>query len=194
MQMKRTAWLLVPGVLLLCGSNGVCSSAGIAAEKQDDYRNSCLYIRDQLPAWLLKTGILDGIEIRGRYRVDNRMDTLYLEEDFNGDDFSDLIIPILETETGKAGFAIVHGKTNQLFIIGAGTEIKQGLSDNMNYVDIWRVNRDEICEPGLNENGEVDRRGALFLSNPSIQIETELIGGGQIYWNGKEYAYFHQTY
>ncbi|MBI1288088.1 MAG: hypothetical protein GC178_11000 [Flavobacteriales bacterium] len=94
---------------------------------------------------------------------------------------------------GKVGFAIIHGKTNKIYIIGAGKEIKNGLSDDMFYIDIWKVNRNKTNAPGLNVNGEIDKNGPLVLDNPSLEVSKSEVGGGQIYWNGHEYVYFHQT-
>ena len=162
-------------------------------EKQNDYEISDFYIHERLPEWFLKTDLINGIKIKEKYQIDNRLNPLYLEGDFNGDGHIDLAIPIKELESEKVGFAVIHGETNEIFIVGAGTKIKKGLSDNMNYVDIWKVNRNRKNEPGLDENGNIDKNEPLILKNPSIQIEKSEVGGGQVYWNGVEYEYFHQT-
>jgi hypothetical protein len=46
--------------------------------------------------------------------------------------------------------------------------------------------------PGLDEEGNT-LEGFLILENPSSEILKAELGGGLIYWNGTEYAYFHQT-
>lgn len=63
----------------------------------------------------------------------------------------------------------------------------------MNYIDIWKINRNEINEAGLEENTGTGTKGELILKNPSLQIEKSELGGGLIYWDGMKYAYFHQT-
>ena len=167
----------------------------IYVEKSDmeDFINLDFYIQERLPEWFLKLDILNGTKLQNDYEFDNRLNPLYLEADFNGDDIIDIAIPIKQTKSQKVGFAIIHGQTNEVFIIGAGTVIKNGLSDDMSYIDIWKVNRRRSNEPGLDENGDINKNGPLILKNPSIQLEKSEVGGGQIYWNGKEYVYFHQT-
>jgi len=167
----------------------------IYMEKSDveDLSNDVYYIQERLPEWFLKLNILKGKRFQNDYEFDNRLNPLYLEADFNGDNIIDIAIPIKQITSQKVGFAIIHGQTEEIFIIGAGTSIKNGLSDDMNYIDIWKVNREKINEPGLDENGNIDENGPLLIKNPSLQIEKSEVGGGQIYWNGKEYVYFHQT-
>ncbi|WP_340201629.1 hypothetical protein [Ascidiimonas sp. W6] len=164
----------------------------IYIEKSDkeDFTQTEWYIKERLPEWF---ALGDGLKFQEEYEFDNRLNPLYLETDFNGDGTIDLAIPIKQTKTDKVGFAIIHGKTNEVFIIGAGTLIKNQLSDDMIYIDIWKVNREKVNEPGLDENGNFNKNGSLILTNPSMQVEKSDVGGGQIYWNGTEYVYFHQT-
>jgi len=151
------------------------------------------YITERLPDWFIEAKILDGLTLQGAYQFDTRLNPLYLEADFNGDKHIDVAIPIKKMSSGKVGFAIIHSKTNQVFIIGAGTHIPNGISDNMGYIDIWKVNRKSVNQPGVDESTGTGEKGELMLKNPSLQIEKSEIGGGQIYWDGKQYAYFHQT-
>lgn len=159
----------------------------------EDKVNNPNLIMARLPDWFVQARLLDDLVLKNEYTFDNRMNPLYLEEDFNGDQSIDLAIPILHQTSGKTGFAVIHGTTHQVFILGAGVLIKDGLSDEMNSIDIWKINRLEVNEPGLDGNGNTNPNGPLKLSTPSIQIEKADVGGGQIYWNGQEYVYFHQT-
>jgi len=164
------------------------SNIGFGQDTQTEY-----YIKERLPEWFQKENLLNGLVINQDYEFENRLNPLYLEADFNGDGKLDIAIPIKHTKTKKVGFAIIHGQTKEIHIIGAGTKVKNGLSDDMGYIDIWKVNREKVNEPGLEENTGTGEKGQLILKNPSLQIEKSEVGGGQIYWNGKEYAYFHQT-
>lgn len=159
----------------------------------DEHNESDLYIQTRLPEWVFKQGFLDGIDLKNNYVIENRLNPLYLEADFNGDGNIDIALAIKEKATKKVGFVIIHGKTHEIYIIGAGTEIKNGLSDDMDYVDMWKVNREEVNEAGAEENTGTGDKGELILENPSLQIEKSESGGGQVYWNGSEYAYFHQS-
>lgn len=142
---------------------------------------------NELPTWFNDSGLLvDGVFYQN-YSIDFRLNPNFLEADFNGDERLDLAIPIKNNRSGKVGFAIIHRNSNEVFIIGAGTEIKHGLGDDMSYIDEWKVNTERINEPGI-QGGP-----ALILNRPSLQITKFEVGGGQVYWNGEEYIYFHQT-
>lgn len=155
--------------------------------------NSEVYFREKLPQWFVKTQIMKDLTINKSYQLENRLNILFLEADFNGDKILDLTVPIFEINSGKKGFAIIHGKTFEIFIIGAGKLVQNGLSDNMDYIDIWKINSKKINEAGADEETGNGENGNLILKNKSIEIEKSELGGGQIYWNGKNYAYFHQT-
>lgn len=154
----------------------------VEKQPQDEY-----YIAERLPFWLLETKLLDHMVLLGKYKFDNRFNPLYLEADFNGDTEIDIAIPIEEIHSGKKGIAIIHGSTTEVHIIGAGKKYKNGSGDDINFFDIWLVNRNKINPPGIDETKN------LILKNPSIQVEKSEVGGGQLYWNGQEYEYFHQT-
>jgi hypothetical protein len=211
--MNKLIIILIIGLLVSCNSNvekkkttegqivqdtiriieKIVDTVYVKKRDKEDFSKTEFYIKERLPEWFLKMELLNGIEFQEEYEFDNRLNPLYLEEDFNGDGNIDLAIPIKQKKTDKVGFAIIHGRTNEIFIVGAGTEIKNGLSDNMSYIDIWKINREKKNEPGLDENGEIDKNGPLILESPSMQVEKSDVGGGQIYWNGTEYVYFHQT-
>ncbi len=159
----------------------------------DSIINSEYYIEERLPNWFSESKIMNKLVINKLYKVENRLNPLYLEEDFNGDGILDIAVPIFEINSDKKGFAIIHGKTFEIFIIGAGKILQNGLSDNMDYVDIWTINRKEINEPGAEEETGNGEDGTLILKNKSINISKSELGGGQIYWNGTNYAYFHQS-
>lgn len=159
---------------------------------QQDEQNEN-YIKERLPEWLSENNLLNGLILKQDYKIDNRLNSLYLEADFNGDGKLDIAVPIKQIKTEKVGFAIIHRQVNEIHILGAGTEIKNGLSDDMSYIDLWKVNVEKVNEAGLEENTGTGKNGELILENPSLQIEKSEVGGGQIYWNGNEYAYFHQT-
>ncbi|MFT4677979.1 MAG: hypothetical protein ACI84C_001058 [Flavobacteriales bacterium] len=158
-----------------------------------DSREQQNLIIPRLPDWFVKSKLLDDLILKDDYIFDNRLNPMYLEEDFNGDHTLDLAIPIKHIVTGKAGFAVIHGNTTEVHILGAGVPVKNGLSDNLKYVNIWKINRLKTNEPGLDESGEVNPNGPLHLTHPSIEIEKSDLGGGQLYWDGEEYVYFHQS-
>lgn len=151
------------------------------------------YILARLPIGFDYEQLMPKLRLKKKYLFDLRMNPMYLEDDFNGDGFIDLAIPIKEESTDKKGFAIIHGNTNEIFILGAGKEMVNGLSDDQSYIDGWRINREKLNPPGVEEETGTGPEGELLLENNSIEIFKSEVGGGIIYWNGKTYAYFHQT-
>ena len=135
----------------------------------------------------METELLNGLVLVGKYKFDNRFNPLYLETDLNGDGIIDIAIPIFEIKTKKNGFAIIHGKTKETYIIGSGTKVKNGHSDDMSYINLWNINRKRKNEPGI------DNDKPLIIKNNSLKILKSEVGGGIIFWNGTEYEYFHQT-
>ncbi|TNE54744.1 MAG: hypothetical protein EP338_06295 [Bacteroidetes bacterium] len=145
-------------------------------------------VMERLPDQFMSSGLIKSGKISGKYVFDQRMNPLYLEADFNGGGELDIALPIKDPVSGKRGIAVYHSETKKIHILGAGVKSQYGVAEDLAYADIWKVNRDRENEAGLEEEG-----GPLILEHPSIQIETSEIGGGQLYWNGKAYAYFHQT-
>lgn len=161
--------------------------------KIEDTINPEYYILSRLPDNLIDGNLLEKLNLQDEYLIDDRLNPFYLEADFNGDGHLDIALHVSHINSKKVGFAIIHGVTNEIHIIGAGNAIKNWQSDDLEYVDIWKINRRKINEPGLEEETGTGEKGELILDKPSLQIEKSELGGGQIYWNGKEYAYFHQT-
>lgn len=146
-----------------------------------------------LPEWVLKSKLINEQILNRNYKIEDRLNTSFLEADFNGDENLDIAIPIADVKTNKKGFAIIHGKTMEVFILGAGKIFKNALGDDQDYINTWKINTKKENEPGVEEESGNGANGILILENPSVEIEASEVGGGQIYWNGKEYAYFHQT-
>jgi len=127
-----------------------------------------------------------------KYRIDNRLNPMYLEEDFNGDGYYDIALPVIEISSDKVGFAIIHRNSNEIFIVGAGSLIEGLESDDLSYIDIWRINRN-LDDIPRDEQLETDELPLKYMINLGIEILKSEVGGGLIYWTGEGYAYLHQT-
>ncbi|HAA16215.1 MAG TPA: hypothetical protein DCE41_32740 [Cytophagales bacterium] len=156
-------------------------------EKENTYWQSEFYLSYALPQWLKASPLLQGKTFAEKYVLDPRLNPMYLEADFNGDGTVDIALLIKNIATEDVGFAVVHGGTHEVFILGAGQESTPGFSSNPTYIDVWRINRERKNEPGLTEEEP------LILENPSLEIKKSEVGGGLLYWDGAQYAYFHQT-
>ena len=167
----------------------------IAPEDNSNEMNDEKYvILESLPDWVNSTEVISDYKIKDKYSLDPRLNPFYLEEDFNGDGILDIALPIKEITSKKVGFAIIHGGKNQVFIVGAGTTIKNGLDDDQSYIDVWKLNREkENTGTDTDEQGDLIETTPIFINQPSINILKTELGGGLIFWNGKEYEYLHQT-
>lgn len=146
---------------------------------------------ERLPDWVSRSVILDTI-LEEPFIINSTMNPFYLEEDFNGDGHLDIALSVMDTSSTYKGMVIIHGNSLEVFQVGVKKNSHSNL-ENLNWVDIWKINRRESNEPGVDENSGTGPKGELILKTPSIQIEKSEIGGGLIYWNGKQYLYFHQT-
>ena len=167
----------------------------IAPEDNSNEMNDEKYvILESLPDWVNSTEVISDYKIKDKYSLNPRLNPFYLEEDFNGDGILDIALPIKEIISKKAGFAIIHGGKNEVFIVGAGKTIKNGLDDDPSYIDVWKLNREkENTGTDTDEQGDLTETAPVFINQPSINILKTEQGGGLIFWNGKEYEYLHQT-
>ena len=167
----------------------------IAPEDNSNEMNDEKYvILESLPDWVNSTEVISDYKIKDKYSLDPRLNPFYLEEDFNGDGILDIALPIKEISSKKVGFAIIHGGKNEVFIVGAGKIIKNGLDDDPSYIDVWKLNREkEKTGTDTDEQGDLIETTPIFINQPSIKILKTELGGGLIFWNGKEYEYLHQT-
>jgi actin-related protein len=163
-------------------------------KSSQDNEDLAYKLQYNLPEWIFNSKIISKNTILEDYQIDSRLNPFYLEEDFNGDGNLDIALPIKHIKSGKVGFVIIHNKTNAINIIGAGKLVKNGLSDDLSYIDIWKINRKrKHLGTDIDENGELIETQPLLLDYPSIDIMKTETGGGLIFWNGEEYEYLHQT-
>ena len=207
MMYKQTFFWLIMIVLFSCSSNHESSAFTEDTSKHEtvyeivsdivylaveEETNEQWYIYERLPEWFIGAEIAHELMIEEKYRIDNRLNPMYLEEDFNGDGYYDIALPVIEISSEKAGFAIIHGKSNQIFIVGAGSLIEGLESDDLSYINIWRIDRD-LDDIPRDEQLETDELPLKYMFNLGIEILKSEVGGGLIYWTVKGYTYLHQT-
>jgi hypothetical protein len=141
----------------------------------------------RLPNWsILK---LNDLKISDRYKISDYMNPFYLEADFNGDNKLDIVITVIEKNSKKKGFIIIHQNTNDYFIIGAGTKFGNG-GDDFTWMDIWKLHRDlQAHELTFKENGDIDDSKDLLLKSTAITVEKSESASGLIYWDGEKYKW-----
>jgi hypothetical protein len=116
------------------------------------------------------------------YDVSFHMNPFYLSGDFNGDGKIDVAVPVKQRSTGKLGIAIVHGATDKITILGAGTAIGNG-GDNFAWMDSWEIYPKNRVGRGTGETSVPHLRGDALLVGKSEAASA------LIYSNGKRYVW-----
>jgi hypothetical protein len=116
--------------------------------------------------------------------------------DFNGDLKPDVATLVKNKHNSKIGVLIVNHSNKEMYVFGAGKEI-----DNMtdlNWIEIFKtIPKGEIVVPELvdEETGDLlgpdESQNFKLIGNGIYMSVTETHGGGIIFWNGKEYQWYH---
>jgi hypothetical protein len=135
---------------------------------------------DDMPQALRKA-IVNG-SLPKSYDVSVHVKPFNLQGDFDGDGKADVAVLVKQRSTGKVGVAIIHGETDKVTILGAGTAIANGGND-FEWMDSWEVySKDRVVSgtsvPKLHGD-------ALFVSKSEA-------ASALIYWNGKRYVWLQQ--
>ena len=132
-----------------------------------------------------------------KFDFDYSLKPACLRSDFNGDSIQDMAVFVIEKKSKKKGILLIHGKTNEHFIFGAGTEFGNG-SDDFNWADKWKLYKKKTANETKfdKESGDTIGGRKVKLKRPAILIENfedgALTAGGLIYWNGEKYVWIHQ--
>jgi hypothetical protein len=115
------------------------------------------------------------------YELSFRVKPFYQRGDFNGDGKIDVAVLVKQRSSGKLGIAIIHGVTNKVTILGAGTAIGNG-GDDFDWMDSW-----ESCSNDRVASGDVPK-----LHGDALLVSKSEAASGLIYWNGKRYVWLQQ--
>ena len=122
---------------------------------------------------------------------------MYWQADFNGDNNQDIVFLITEKQTKKKGILLIHNKTNECFLLGAGMRFGNG-GDNFKWVDKWSIYNKKMANETQfdHQTGDIIGGKKVKLSRPGILMEDyedgAALAGMIIYWNGKKYIEIHQ--
>ncbi len=120
-----------------------------------------------------------------------------LSGDFNGDNKLDFASIVRNRKNDKFGVIIIHNSKNQeQFLFGAGNEVNQ-MSD-LDWIEIFKtLPKGEIVSPTIvdKETGDIigqdENQSFKLIGNGIYMSVEESHGGGIIFWNGKEYKWYH---
>lgn len=148
-----------------------------------------------LPEWFTATFTNKGLD--KKYAVATFLNPSFLQADFNGDTIQDIAVLVLEKATKRKGILLIHGKTNEYFLFGAGTPFGNGDKD-FKWADKWSLyNKKTASETQFDKaSGDIIGSKKIKLMRPGILIEDyedgAALAGGIIYWNNKKYIWIHQ--
>jgi hypothetical protein len=110
------------------------------------------------------------------------MNPFYLRGDFNGDGKIDIAALVKQRSTGKVEIAIIHGATDKVIVLGAGTAVDNG-GDDFEWMDSW-----EICSKDRMDSGT----SVPKLRGDALLVSKSEAASALIYWNGKRYVWLQQ--
>ena len=117
-----------------------------------------------------------------KYELSFRVNPFYLRGDFDGDRKIDIAALVKERSTGKLGIAIIHGATDKVTILGAGTAIGNG-GDDFKWMDSWEI----YSKDRVTEDTNVPK-----LHGDALLVSKSEAASALIYWNGKRYLWLQQ--
>ena len=148
-----------------------------------------------LPEWFINSFKSKGLD--KKYVIASFLKPSYLLAYFNGDARKDVAVLVSEKITRKKGILVIHNKTNEQFVFGAGTSFGSGGKD-FKWADRWELyTKKTASETGFDKtSGDIIGSKTIKLIRPGILIQDYQDGaahaGGIIYWNGRKYVWIHQ--
>lgn len=151
----------------------------------------------KLPDWFMS--IYKSRGLISQYNLENFLRPAFLLGDFNGDKIQDAATLIVNKKNGKKGILIIHGRSQNYFIIAAGSKFgKIGFDDfdDIKWISNWSIFKDKVAYETKFDNGDIVGSIPRKMKNQGILIWENQDGapltGGIVYWNRNRYAWLHQ--
>ena len=117
--------------------------------------------------------------------------------DFNGDNTADIAFIVKNKNNNKTGVLIIHNSKNQEnYVFGAGKEVDY--MTDLSWIEVFKIlPKNDVVSPTLvdEETGDIigqdESRNFTLIGNGIYMGVEESHGGGIIFWNGKEYQWYH---
>lgn len=120
-----------------------------------------------------------------------------LNGDFNGDNKTDFASIVKNKINQKIGVLILHNSvTYESYVFGAGKEVSE--MTGLDWIEVFEMlPKGKIISPTLvdEETGDIigqdESKHFKLIGNGIYMSVEESHGGGIIFWNGKEYQWYH---
>ncbi|MBU2525047.1 MAG: hypothetical protein KKC03_00405 [Bacteroidetes bacterium] len=144
-------------------------------------------LEQSLPDWAFE--VFQKQAVSKSHLLSNYVNPFYFEADFNGDNSLDIALLIEEKSSQLKGILIIHGETNQYFVLGAG-KIFDNRIDDFSWMDVWKLYRHKKAyELIISDAGEIEGDREFVLPYTGIEIIALEASSGLIYWDGKQYLW-----
>lgn len=130
--------------------------------------------------------LLIGADQLDPYKLDSWINPFYLQADFNGDNTKDVAVWLRERASNKAGILIVHGGSNETFVLGAGFTLGKG-GDDFAWLGEWR-----IYPQGPVIQGPFNQTKPPHLVGDALYVAKQESASGLIYWSGSDYHWYQR--
>ncbi len=146
-------------------------------------------LRQSIPDWLIFN--TEQIKLDKPLIVTEKLNPFYLESDFNGDNILDIALCVREKETKKNGILIIHGKTLETFIIGAGNKFAH-VGDDFKFLEIWKVYRERtVAITTFTEDGDILGAEEVPIEIDAISVSSSESPSNIIAWKIDKYVWLH---
>jgi len=141
-------------------------------------------------------GFFKNKGLEAKYSLSPSLQPGWLKADLNGDGVPDVAAMVVEKRSRKKGVLVLHGKTGEYFVFGAGTMVAK--MDDLSWTDRWSLYTKKTAYETLFDQRSGDIKGSrkILLAHPGVLIEHledgVMAAGGILYWAGKGYRWIHQ--
>jgi len=122
------------------------------------------------------------------YKLYKLTDTIIY--DYDGDGITDRAI--FKTIEGKSGIIISNGKSKNDFVVGLGNKFEE-MGDDFSWITYWGIVSDTTAFEILFDSTNTMYDSKYKLTNPSIFVRKEEVGGGIITFKDGEFDWVHQS-
>ena len=133
----------------------------------------------QLPSWAKSEWL--RLAESASLKLSTRINPFVLRGDFDADGQPDLALLVEQTQSGKAGIAILHRSDRKPVVLGAGRNFGNG-GDDFEWLDIWNVQAKGKLK-------SVSKPKLLHLRGDALYLVKDGAASALVYYEGGSYKW-----